>query len=165
MNSEEGFNSVLELGNIYRTQNNLGNEISLYDEVLNKISDSKRISEIKLAKAQSYIANQQIPSAFQVLQEIVDSKDGSLFYHKAEIELGILELSRNNYEYSLSLFKDVVDGRKDDIAAQAMYYVGLNYFQQKKILKQSQNSLNFVQFTQCMTSGTQNPCYCSVIVM
>ncbi|MBK8945659.1 MAG: tetratricopeptide repeat protein [Ignavibacteriae bacterium] len=133
LNSEEGFNSVLELGNIYRTQNNSAEEISLYDEVLSKIGDTKRISELKLAKAQSYIANNQIPSAFQALQEIVDSKDGSLFYHKAEIELGILELARNNYEYSLNLFKNVSESRKDDIAAQAMYYVGLNYFQQKKI--------------------------------
>jgi len=31
------------------------------------------------------------------------------------------------------LFKDVADNRTDDIAAKALYYIGLNYYKQHKI--------------------------------
>ncbi|MCB9249172.1 MAG: tetratricopeptide repeat protein [Ignavibacteriales bacterium] len=133
LNTEEGFNSVLELGNIFRKMNNSAAETVLYDEVIPKLSDSKRISEIKFVKAQSYIASEKIPEAYEALKEIVDLRDGSLFNHKAEIELGILELARGNFENSLSLFEDVAKNRKDDLAAQALYYIGLNYFQQERI--------------------------------
>ncbi|MBK7980051.1 MAG: tetratricopeptide repeat protein [Ignavibacteriae bacterium] len=133
LNSDEGFSAVLEIGTIYRNQKNLNAEIGLYNEILGKVKDSKRISEIKFNKAQAYISSEQIPEAYKELQEIVDSRDGSLFYHKAEIELGILELSRNNFENSMNLFRDVSDNRKDDIAAEALYYVGQNYYMQKKI--------------------------------
>ena len=60
-------------------------------------------------------------------------RDGSLFSHKAEIELAVLELERSNYESSLYLLKDVVNNRKDDIAAKAQYFIGANYFEQKKL--------------------------------
>jgi TolA-binding protein len=133
LNTEVGFSSVLELGKIYRKQKNFSEETQLYDDVLLEISDSKQISEINYVKAQSYIENNDIPSAYQVLSEIVDKRDGSLFYYKSEIELGILELARSNYDNSLYLLKDVLKNREDDLAAKANYYVGLNYFEQEKL--------------------------------
>ncbi len=133
INSEEGINSVLELGGIYKRQNHTSKELSLYDQVLPKISDSKRISQIKFVKALGYIENQDISSAYRELNEIIDKRDNSLFYHKAEIELGILELVRNNYDSALELFNDVAKNRTDDISAQAKYYIGMAYFQQNKI--------------------------------
>ena len=133
LNSEVGFNSVMELGSIYRAQKNIEKEIELYDDVIPKITDQKRITEIKFTKAQSFIANQQIPQAYAALQEIVNYRDGSLFYHKAEIELGILEQNNENFDNAYSLFKDVADNRTDDIAAQALYYIGLNYYKQHRI--------------------------------
>ncbi|MCB0732038.1 MAG: tetratricopeptide repeat protein, partial [Ignavibacteriae bacterium] len=133
LNTEDGFNSVLELGSIYRKQKNYEREIELYEEILPKISDSKRISELNFVKAQSYIENNNIPNAYQTLNEIVDKRDGSLFYYKAEIELGVLELVRSNYENSIYLFQDVVNNRTDDIAAQAQYYLGSTYFEQEKL--------------------------------
>ena len=84
-------------------------------------------------KAQSFIENNNIASAYQTLNEIVDTRDGSLFYYKAELELGILELSRSNFESSLYLFNDVVNNRKDDLAAKAQYFIGLNYYEQDRM--------------------------------
>ena len=133
LNSEIGFNSVIELGNIYRKQKNYEREVSLYDEILPQINDNKNISEIKYVKAQSFIENNNIASAYQTLNEIVDKRDGSLFYYKGEIELGILELARSNYESSLYLFNDVVNNRNDDLAAKAQYYIGLNYYEQERM--------------------------------
>lgn len=133
LNTEEGFNSILELGRIYRKQNNFNNEIELYDRVLPNIKNEKQTSEIIFVKAQSFIENNDIASAYENLNKIVDKRDGSLFFYKAEIELGILELARMKYESSLYLFTDVSKNRTDDIAAQAMYYTGLNYFEQEKI--------------------------------
>lgn len=133
LNTEVGFNSVIELGGVYRTKQNFDKEIELYDSILPNISDTKKISELKFAKSQNFIENNDIPSAYQTLNEIVDNRDGSLFYYKAEIELGVLELARSNYENSLYLLKDVASNRTDDIAAQAQYYIGLNYFEQTKL--------------------------------
>ncbi len=133
LNTEEGFNSVLELGKIYRKQGNITEEINFYNEILPRIKDDKQASEIKFVKAQAYLDNNNIPLAYESLNQIVDKRDGSLFYYKAEIELGILELAKMNYESSLYLFKDVSNNRTDDIAAQAMYYTGLNYYEQGKI--------------------------------
>ncbi len=133
LNSEVGFNSVIELGNIYRKQKNYEREVSLYDEIIPQINDSKNISEIKYIKSLSFIENNNIASAYQTLNEIVDKRDGSLFFYKSEIELGILELSRSNYESSLYLLNDVVNNREDDLAAKAQYYIGLNYYEQERM--------------------------------
>ncbi len=133
LNSEVGFNSVLELGKLFRKYLNFEQEIELYDEVIPKISDKKKLSEIKFAKSQNYIESKNIAAAYKSLNEIVSQHDGSLFNHKAEIELGILELSRNGYENALFLFRDVVNNREDDIAAQAQYYIGLSFFEQEKM--------------------------------
>ena len=133
LNSELGFSSVLELGKIYRKQKKYFNEIELYEEILPKISDTKRIAEIKYVKSQNFIETNDTVSAYKELNELVNLRDGSLFYHKAEIELGILELKRTEYESSLYLLKDVVSNRKDDIAAEAQYFIGLNYFEQNKL--------------------------------
>jgi TolA-binding protein len=133
LNSEIGFSSVIELGQILRKKNLYQDELNLYDNVLPKITESKRIAEIKYIKAQNFIETEDTASAYKELNELVNKRDGSLFTHKAEIELGILELKRANYESSLYLLRDVVNNRKDDIAAQAQYYVGLNYFEQEKL--------------------------------
>ncbi len=133
LNTEVGFSSVLELGKIYRKQKNFIRETELYDDILLKISNPKQISEIKYVKVQNFIENNDTLSAYQVLGEIIDKRDGSLFYYKSEIDLGILELTRSNYENSLYLLKDVVKNREDDLAAQANYYIGLNYFEQEKL--------------------------------
>ena len=116
-----------------RSEKDLSSEVALYDKVLPNILDQKRITEIKFIKAQSFIEQGNIGEAYAVLNEIVDLRDGSLFYHKAEIELGVLELSRGNYESSLFLLEDVIKNRQDDIAAQAQYYIGLNYFEQERM--------------------------------
>lgn len=133
VNTEIGFNSILELGKLLRTENNLEGEIELYNKVQPNILDQKRIAEIKFIKAQAFIDQGNIAEAYVVLNEIVDQRDGSLFYHKAEIELGVLELSRGNFESSLFLLEDVTKNREDDIAAQAQYYIGLNYFEQERL--------------------------------
>jgi TolA-binding protein len=133
LNSEAGFSSVIELGKIFRKQKNYEREIELYNDVIPNVADNKNISELKFVKAQNYIENNDISSAYQTLNDIVDKHDGSLFYHKAEIELGILELARSSYESSLYLFQNVVKNREDDLAAKAQYYIGLNYFEQKKM--------------------------------
>lgn len=132
-NSEIGINSIIELGKIYRSRNVYNEEINLYNQYLPLIQKSKRITEVLFSKAESYIEQDSILSAYQTLNEVVDYRDGSLFYHKAEIELAMLELSRNEYESSLSLLKDVVKNRSDDIAAEAQYLIGLNYFEQEKM--------------------------------
>jgi TolA-binding protein len=132
-NSEIGFSALLELGKIYRGQEAYEQEIELYDENLPEITNPKRVSEIKYVKAENYILQNDLASAYQILNEIVNLRDGSLFYHKAEIELAILEMARSNFESSLYLLKDVTKNREDDIAAQAQYYIGLNYFQQEKL--------------------------------
>ncbi len=135
LDTEVGFNSVLEAGKIYRVQKDLENEIKLYDDVISKLKNPKVLSELNFNKAQAYIENNDISSAYNVLNEIIATPDGSLFFHKAEIELGILELVRNNYDHALKLFEDVSKNRKDDLAAKALYYQGLANFQQEKYTK------------------------------
>lgn len=130
LNTEVGFNSVLEAGKIYRMQKDLESEIKLYDDVSSKLTNPKELSELNFNKAQAYIENNDISSAYKVLNEIIAIPDGSLFYYKAEIELGILELVKSNYENAINLFKNVSENRKDDLAAKALYYQGLANFQQ-----------------------------------
>ncbi|MEE9432287.1 MAG: tetratricopeptide repeat protein [Melioribacteraceae bacterium] len=126
LGSEIGFNSVLEAGKIYREKKNVTDEINLYDEVILKLKDDKKISELNFMKAEAYLENNNIPSAYKALNEIISKPpNGSLFYHKAEIELGLLELARGNYQNAFDLFDDVSKNRKDDIAAEALYYKGV----------------------------------------
>ena len=47
------------------------------------------------------------------------------FIIKQKLNWEYWSLKRSNFESSLYLFKDVVTNRKDDIAAQAQYYIGL----------------------------------------
>ena len=131
LDTEIGFNSVLEAGNIYREKKNLSDEINLYDEVILKLTNSKRFAELNFIKAQAYLENNDIPSAYQAFNEVLKKPDASLFYHKAELELGLLELARGNFENAFELFDDVSKNRNDDIAAQALYFKGVAQFDQE----------------------------------
>ncbi|MCP5063955.1 MAG: tetratricopeptide repeat protein [Ignavibacteriae bacterium] len=131
LDTEIGFNSVLEAGKIYREKKNLTDEINLYDEVISKLGNSKRLSELNFIKAQAYLESNDIPSAYQAFNEVLRKPDASLFYHKAELELGLLELARGNFENAFELFDDISKNRKDDIAAQALYFKGVAQFDQE----------------------------------
>ncbi|PID59806.1 MAG: hypothetical protein CR986_04490 [Ignavibacteriae bacterium] len=133
--TEVGFNSVLELGRIYRKEKRYNKEIELYDNTLALISNDSRAAEIKYVKAQNYIEQENLSEAYTTLTDIVNSRNKSLFYHKAEIELAILESEQGNNDNAIMLLEDVVKSREDDIAAQAQYLIGLNYFNQERFPK------------------------------
>lgn len=132
INSEEGFNSVLEAGKIYRSKRDFAREILLYNMSLTKITDIKKSAEINFAKAQSFFESDNIPAAYQTFNEIVNTPDISIFYYKAQIELGLIELSRLNYEKAVVYFEEVSTNRKDDLAAKANYFLGKTFFEQNK---------------------------------
>ncbi len=123
------------MSRIYRKEKRYNKEIELYDNTLALISNDSRAAEIKYVKAQNYIEQENLSEAYTTLTDIVNSRNKSLFYHKAEIELAILESEQGNNDNAIMLLEDVVKSREDDIAAQAQYLIGLNYFNQERFPK------------------------------
>ncbi|MBN2571211.1 MAG: tetratricopeptide repeat protein [Ignavibacteriales bacterium] len=132
-NSEIYIPTVIELGKIYSQQGKNSEVISLYDNALSKIGEKSETSELLFLKAEALLEMDKINEAYEIFVLIANSYPGTVFADKAKMEIGIFELARENYDYASELFKDLTQGRIDNLGAQAQYYYGLTFFEQGKI--------------------------------
>lgn len=127
--SEFSESAVLELGDLYTSEEDYESAVRLYDSAVNYLSGSKRIPEILFAKASAQFKSGNQAAAYNTYDEIITYYNQSIFAAKSKIELGILELNRGNYENAETLFRDLAESRTDDLGAQAQYYYGSVQFE------------------------------------
>lgn len=131
--SDIGISAAVELSNIYSNKKLYPSAIQVLNSVIDAVPTSNRLPELLYLKAKAEVNDNKINGAYSTFEQIINYYEGNIFAAKAKVELGILELNRNNYENALQLLKEVAQNRLDDIGAQAQYYYGLALFNQNKI--------------------------------
>lgn len=131
--NDMGISAAIELANIYSEGKNYNAVIQLMDKATAAVPTSNRLPELLYIKGTAEVKNNLLQNAYETFDQIIKYYDSSVFSAKAKIELGILEMNRNQYENAQLLFKELGEKRTDDIGAQAQYYYGLSLFNQNKI--------------------------------
>lgn len=132
LNTDLGVASVLELGKIYSEQKNYDAAIRVYQKVKDKMPESPKLPEIMFSKAQAHIANQDITSAYQEFNSIIQNYDDSYFTAASKVEFALLEMVRKNYESCDMLLKEVAESNNEEMGAKAQYYYGVSLMEQGK---------------------------------
>ncbi len=133
IDDEVGISSVLELGKIYAEDKLYDVEIELYENAISRLPDNEKIPELIFAKGKAYAEKGDLQNAYETFNYIITYYVSSVFTAKAKLELGIMEYERGSYETAQQLFKELGDGRFDEIGAKAQYYLGLSLKDEGKI--------------------------------
>jgi TolA-binding protein len=133
LKNDIGISAAIELANIYSESKNYVGVIQLMDKATAAVPTSNRLPELLFIKGTAEVKNNSLQNAYETFDQIIKYYDSSVFSAKAKIELGILEMNRNQFENAQLLFKELGEKRTDDIGAQAQYYYGLSLLNQNKI--------------------------------
>ncbi len=131
--SDIGISAAVELANIYSNKKQYSYAIDILNSIINVIPTSNRVPELLYLKGLAEVKDGNLKSAYSTFEQIIIYYEGNIFAAKSKVELGILELEKNNYENAINLLKETSENRTDDIGAQAQYYYGLALFNQNKI--------------------------------
>lgn len=131
--SDIGISAVVEIVNIYSVRNQFDSAIKLLQSTIAGIPNSNRLPELLYLEGISQKKNNKPDDAYSVFEQIVNNYEENVFSEKAKVELGLIEMQRNNLDKAVQYFKDVAERRPDDIGAQAQYYSGVVLFNQNKI--------------------------------
>ena len=133
LTSEVGIDAVIELGNIFISEEDYKSAESIFDRAVKTLPDSRRIPEILFLKAGIYLKTNNISKAYDAYNDIISYHDNSVFSAKAKIELGLLELAGGRPESAEEIFRSQAESKVDDLAAKAQYYLGTALYDQNKI--------------------------------
>lgn len=133
LKSEIGISAVIELANIYNAKNKFDDAINILKEAIAAIPNSNRLPELLYMEGINQEKNNNQSDAYATFEQIVNYYEGNVFSEKAKIELGMIEMQRNNFDKAAQYFNDVASRRPDDIGAQAQYYSGVVLFNQNKL--------------------------------
>ncbi len=128
-----GISAAIELAKIYSDKKQFDNAIKSLDDAIDANPTSNRVSELLFLKGVNESKANKIDNAASTFDQTISYYEGTIFAVKAKVELGIIELQRNNFEKAQALLKEVGESRLDDIGAQAQYYCGVSLFNQNKI--------------------------------
>lgn len=130
--SDIGISATIELANIYSNKKQYSSAIKVLNSSIDAAPTSNRVPELLYLRGVAEAKNGDLQSAYSTFEQIITYYEGNIFAAKSKVELGILELQRNNYENAIQLLKEAAENRIDDIGAQAQYYYGLALFNQNK---------------------------------
>lgn len=131
--SEIGISSTIELAKIYSDKKQFASAVAVLKEASDAVPTSNRVPELLYLQGINQAKDNKIADASSTFDQIVSYYEGSIFASKAKVELGKIELQKNNFEAAQALLKEVGEKRVDDIGAQAQYYYGVSLFNQNKI--------------------------------
>jgi TolA-binding protein len=131
--TEIGISSAIELSSIYAVKKQYGSAAGILKEAIDAQPSSNRVAELLYLQGIYLEKDNKQTEAYSIFDRIINNYEGSLFVAKAKVELGIIELQRNNYEKAQSYLKEVGENRLDDIGAQAQYLYGLSLFDQNRM--------------------------------
>ncbi len=133
LKSDIGISSSIELATIYSDKKQYGDAITVLNEVISAQPGSNRLPELLYLRGVDEGKNNQQADAYNTFNKIVSDFSGNVFVEKAKVELGLIEMQRNNLDAAQKYFKEVAEGRPDDIGAAAQYYYGVSLFNQNNI--------------------------------
>ncbi|MCX7875548.1 MAG: tetratricopeptide repeat protein [Melioribacteraceae bacterium] len=133
MKNDIGISSTVELVQIYFLTNNYSEANKILEETIALNSSSNRIPELLYLKGITENKSGNINDAVLTFEQVANYYSTSIFSSKSKIEIGKIELARNNFDKAQIYFKEIAENRLDDIGAEAQYNLGLVFFNQNKI--------------------------------
>jgi TolA-binding protein len=133
LKTEIGISSAIELSSIYMAKKQYSSAVNILKEAIDAQPSSNRVAELLYLQGINLEKDNKQTEAYSAFDQIINNYEGSLFVAKAKVELGIIELQRNNFDKAQSYLKEVGETRLDDIGAQAQYLYGLSLFNQNRM--------------------------------
>jgi len=133
LKTEIGISSAIELSSIYSIKKQYSNAANFLKEAIDSQPSSNRVAELLYLQGINLEKDNKQTEAYSIFDRIINNYEGSIFAAKAKVELGIIELQRNNFDKAQSYLKEVGENRLDDIGAQAQYLYGLSLFGQNRM--------------------------------
>jgi len=130
--SESAGAAVLEMGNIYNALAEYDSAISIYDAALEKLSQTQKIPEITYMKGTTLINKKDYTAAYDVFDEVIQYYGKTIFADKSKLEIGLIDLAKENYTEADLSFKSLAETHSDELGAQAQYYYGVSLFEQER---------------------------------
>ena len=131
--SESAAASVIELTNIYNKLKKYEDAVSILRSAIDKLKGSTKAAELAFTLGSTFINANDVSSAYDSFNDVITYYDGTIFSEKAKLELGLIDLAAKRYDNAEHYFRELSEKRKDDIGAQAQYYLGETLFEQNNL--------------------------------
>jgi TolA-binding protein len=133
LKSDIGISSSIELAQIYSDKKQYKEAVNALSEVITVQAGSSRLPELLFLKGINQVKNKQVEDAYSTFTRIITDFEGNIFIEKAKVEAGLIQMQLNNQDAAQKYFKEVAEGRPDDIGAAAQYYYGVSLFNQNNM--------------------------------
>lgn len=130
--SDVGISSTVELVQIYFEKNLLNDALKVLEETIANNSSSNRIPELLYLRGKAELKLNMLDDAISTFEQVANFYSSSIYSSKSKLEIGKIELSRNNYDKAQLYLREISETKLDDIGAEAQYYLGMVYFNQNK---------------------------------
>lgn len=123
--------AILESGLIYLTINEFDNAIKLFNWLIS-LPNSKFVAEGNYWKAKSFQKMDRINEALECYNIIINNYKDNPFYSRSLFEVGKIYYENKRFDDAYNLFKNVVELRNDEFAAESQFLMGEILFSQGK---------------------------------
>ncbi|PJA98131.1 MAG: hypothetical protein CO128_08830 [Ignavibacteriales bacterium CG_4_9_14_3_um_filter_30_11] len=132
-NSESASASVIELANLYNSLKKYEDAVTILRSSIDKLKGSAKLAELAFILGTTFVNANNVSSAYDAFNDVISYYSGTIFSEKAKLELGLIDLAAKRYENAEYYFRALSEKRKDDIGAQAQYYLGEALFEQNNL--------------------------------
>ncbi len=133
LKSDIGISSTVELVQIYFEKNQFNDAYNILEESIAANTSSNRIPELLFMRGKTEIKLGNINDAVSTFEQVANFYITSIYSAKSKVEIGKIELSRNNYDKAQFYLREIAENSLDDLGAEAQYNLGLVFFNQNKI--------------------------------
>lgn len=123
--------AIIESGNVYRITGDFLNGLKLYDWVIN-LPNSKYIAEANYWKAKCYQEMNKVEDALVCYEIILQNFKDNPFYSRSVYEIGKIAFNAKDLSKAIDYFKQVVELRNDEFAAESQFLMAEILFSQEK---------------------------------
>jgi TolA-binding protein len=127
--------ALLKLGDIYQRQADCTRAIGSYQKVVETYPETETAGRAKLQIGVCYLKLGESDLANRTFDQIIDKYPESEIAFRARLELGKNSLSNSRFDDALRDFKAVVAFQTPDLSAEAQYWIGEVFFNQKDYAK------------------------------
>ncbi len=130
--SELASASVLEIGNIYRSQKNFNSAIIIYNSGISELKKSAKIPEFQYNKGITFLEMSNFQEAYSVFEEVVTYYPQTIFADKSKIELALIDIAAGRFTTAEQYLNTLAEKRTDELGAKSQYYLGQSLYDQGK---------------------------------
>ena len=130
--SELASASVIEMGNIYRSQKKYDNAITVYDNGITELKKSGQVPEIFYNKGMTLLEMKKFQEAYSVFEEVVIYYPQTVFADKSKFELALIDIAGQRFANADEYLTTLAENRTDELGAKSQYYLGQSLYEQKK---------------------------------